>query len=378
MWIRGYNEANNTWGSFITSPTASIETGKGYSLWTYDEFVIPTFQGKINHGDIALSVQFTNSGQSASQMGWNLVGNPFPSAIDWRPSDATKWLRTNIAPTIYLFSAASGNYLTYNPNLPGSNGRFIAMGQGFFVQATGPNPSLTIRKGAQLHHEVYFRRDEVAEDVIKISVDGNGYMDECFIIYREDAANGFDFNYDAVKFDGLPAAPQLYTKKQDGADLIKLAVNSINDIQQLQGKLVYLQVGADTEYTLNFEHHIVQDFSPVIRDRFADVIVLPETDYVFTAIPTDNTERFEIVDQSTLSTRIFNKDELLVWQYNNILYIDNLQKEQLRQIVIYDILGTEVLYSVSSKTDLNALSRGVYLVRVLTDKQTVVRKISVQ
>ena len=74
--------------------------------------------------------------------GFNLVGNPYPSPIDW--DAATGWTKTNIDNALYYFKASgtdqySGTYSTY------VNGMFQAMGvstniipsmQGFFVHVT--------------------------------------------------------------------------------------------------------------------------------------------------------------------------------------------------------------------------------------------------
>ena len=173
-------------------------------------------------------------------------------------------------------------------------------------------------------------------------------------------------------------APQLHTVKIIDGFSQRLTAQAVNSLDKLQGMIVYLQVGADSEYILEFAETMVQSFKPVVRDRFADLIILPNTEYSFTALSDDNLDRFEILDQATVSTPEFSAEDIVVWSHNNILYVDNLQTSELKQVVVYDILGSEVFTSVSAKTNLSGLSRGVYLVRVITDKQTVVKKVSVQ
>jgi len=380
MWIRDYDESKNVWGSFIVSPAQALVVGKGYSVWTYEEAETRTFQGKINNADISLPVtHHKDSGLPPSMWGYNLVGNPYPSAIKWSPNDNTMWERVNVTNNIQMFSGEAGNYIVYNPNYGmSSENSEIALGQSFFIQTSNSNPSLIIKKGARLHSTVTFRDEPVIDDNIVIKVSGNNYSDECYVLYRADAADGYDYDYDAVKFDGVAEAPQLHTVKIIDGFSQRLTAQAVNSLDKLQGMIVYLQVGADSEYTLEFAETMVQSFKPVVRDRFADLIILPNTEYSFTALSDDNLDRFEILDQATVSTPEFSAEDLVVWSHNNILYVDNLQTSALKQVVVYDILGSEVFTSVSAKTNLSGLSRGVYLVRVITDKQTVVKKVSVQ
>jgi hypothetical protein len=380
MWIRDYDESKNVWGSFIVSPAQALVVGKGYSVWTYEEAETRTFQGKINNENISLPVtHHKDSGLPPSMWGYNLVGNPYPSAIKWSPNDNTMWERVNVTNNIQMFSGEAGNYIVYNPNYGmSSENSEIALGQSFFIQTSNSNPSLIIKKGARLHSTVTFRDEPVIDDNIVIKVSGNNYSDECYVLYRADAADGYDYDYDAVKFDGVAEAPQLHTVKIIDGFSQRLTAQAVNSLDKLQGMIVYLQVGADSEYTLEFAETMVQSFKPVVRDRFADLIILPNTEYSFTALSDDNLDRFEILDQATVSTPEFSAEDLVVWSHNNILYVDNLQTSALKQVVVYDILGSEVFTSVSAKTNLSGLSRGVYLVRVITDKQTVVKKVSVQ
>jgi hypothetical protein len=377
MWIRTYNEHNNTWGSFITSPTAPLTTGVGVAVWTYQTSDIRSFNGTINHGTVPLIVKYTdNPNANQFQKGWNLVGNPYPSAISW--NQLAGWTKQNISGTIYLFSAEFGNYITWN-GFAGAAGPVIAMGQGFFVQTNNQNtmltPSISINNAARLHSEVNFRNEELIDNMIEISISGNQYADKTYIILKDDASEQYDFSYDASKLDGLFEAPQLYTYKGDA----KLACNVLPSSTNISGKLIYLNVGEQNSYTLDFEHTFNNGFVPVILDRQTNTIIQANQAYTFTANPNDIAARFEILDYNSItSTEDHSESAIHVWENNNFLYVGNFERNKTLHITLYDILGAEVLHSNNRITSLESLSTGIYMVRVITDKQTVVTKITVQ
>ncbi|MCX6268021.1 MAG: hypothetical protein NTW16_11780, partial [Bacteroidetes bacterium] len=68
------------------------------------------FAGNLNYGNQSIAI--TNGSNP-----WNLVGNPFPSAVDWR---ASGWGRSNLAENggggydYWIFNGTSGNYGVFN------------------------------------------------------------------------------------------------------------------------------------------------------------------------------------------------------------------------------------------------------------------------
>ncbi len=95
------------------------------------------FTGPINKGNISPAVTYTNTGNIIND-GWNLIGNPYPSQIDW-----TLVSKTNLGPFIYLWNPSTNSYVAND----GSN--LIASGQAFFVKATGASPSVTFTESCK-------------------------------------------------------------------------------------------------------------------------------------------------------------------------------------------------------------------------------------
>jgi hypothetical protein len=115
--------------------------------------------GVVNSGNITMPVTFTSSGNSAND-GWNLVGNPYPSAIDWNAfHDAgrtgsspdysgTDYAHLDAVATVY--DANTNGYASYNAISNTGTGVFssgvIPSGAAFWVKASAASPLMTMKE----------------------------------------------------------------------------------------------------------------------------------------------------------------------------------------------------------------------------------------
>ncbi|MCB0805909.1 MAG: hypothetical protein KDC05_08935, partial [Bacteroidales bacterium] len=75
-YLQSHSEGSNSWTD-IYSESYNLNVMQGYALWSVEG--APTtevFSGTTNSGNL-------NAGFSENGNGWNLAGNPYPSAIDW-------------------------------------------------------------------------------------------------------------------------------------------------------------------------------------------------------------------------------------------------------------------------------------------------------
>jgi hypothetical protein len=168
-----------------------ISVGAGY--WVYLGPLPLTFSvtGPVNSGNISLPVTYTDDiSQPSSEDGWNMVGNPYPSSIDW---DSPYWTKTNIGATIYIYRE-DGSYATYPSGGPGTNGgtKDIASSQGFWVKATGFNPALSMTEGVKSNTDVSFLKTTGPVPHMKLSVTNNGYQDEAIVRFYPGASDSLD------------------------------------------------------------------------------------------------------------------------------------------------------------------------------------------
>jgi len=205
IYLKAFLEPFNSW-QYITSTTYPLTKGKGFSAWSSGSLAGNTtvsFTGTPNTGDMS----FTGLTYTPAQgKGWNLVGNPYPSAVDW---DGT-WSKSNVDATIYLYDGIQ--YLTWNYNLGGygtkGNG-IIPSTQGFWIKANAASPSLAIPNAARLHDTEPFYK--ASAGTAGFTLTGAAYSDRMLVLLCDQATAGFDTEYDAHKLKGDTSAPQLYS-----------------------------------------------------------------------------------------------------------------------------------------------------------------------
>jgi hypothetical protein len=232
--INGSGTADFNDGYIAFPETTNSETftpGLGYALYTRGNILPSTLwdlRGVINAGNISpvtLPVSYTSSG-SVSDDGWNLVGNPFPSTIDWNASGG--WTKNNLEGSIYISDNGSSTalqYATWN-GTTGTNGgsRYIATGQGFWVKANGSGtPVLTADENVKTPGtQTTFFREGSPDNILRIALVQGNVRDETVIHFREDATPDFDAHADARKL-----ANGTFNLSSIMPDGTKLAINSL-------------------------------------------------------------------------------------------------------------------------------------------------------
>lgn len=95
------------------------------------------FVGPINQGTISPQITYSPTGTPTND-GWNMVGNPFPSPIDWSLVN-----KTGLTPFYYTLNPSTGSSVAANAGI-------IASGQGIFVQASSANPTITFSESSKV------------------------------------------------------------------------------------------------------------------------------------------------------------------------------------------------------------------------------------
>ncbi len=358
LWLKPYNEAINDFGNYITLGTIPIPVGQGFAVWADNNTTI-TFKGNIN-ANITPTINLNLTGSPSSTSGWNLIGNPFPSSIDWNSS--TGWVKHNVGNTIYVWNGSQ--YATWN-GTTGTNGgsQYIAMGQGFFVQATATGANIQLNSEAQVAQQVTFKNNK-ANQLIRLTVNGNDYSDEHVICLNYNTTNVFDYQNDAVKLFGIEEAPQLFSFK----DNVKTAIHNINKIEDINNIDIYLKAPLGYEYTLSFSNDIT-DNSIIILDKETGTIIYPDTPYTFTITSDESSARFMIVNSSAannLNDKFNNSNEKTVtaFYFDKQLIVKVPENDNLLSVEIYSTTAALIYYSKNEINNLSQLKKGVYFAKI--------------
>jgi hypothetical protein len=207
----GANDVNDGYQDFpLNSNTETLTTGRGYTLFIRGNLPPISTRGNarwdvrnpVNSGTINFTpfMSYTSSGVDAND-GWNLVGNPYPSTIDWNA--AAGWTKTGLDNTIYMIdnSVNPPIYATFNGTV-GTNGgsRYIPMGQAFFVKANSGAFTFSCAETVKSPGSAtIFFREAAPDNVLRITLRQGAYRDETVVHFRKDATERFDDHADAFK-----------------------------------------------------------------------------------------------------------------------------------------------------------------------------------
>ena len=219
LYLQNHTESTNAYTD-ISNPATPLNVMQGYALWN-DLAGTASFVGTLNTGAIGSLNNLTRSGAGLNY-GWNLVGNPYPSPIDW--DAATGWTKTNVDNATYRH-VNNATWATYVGGVGANGGTlYITSCQGFFVGVTDGQTvgTMNMDNNVRTHNAAPFFKDEV-DDIVRLEVSGNGYTDEAVIRFLDIATQEFDGQWDAHKlFGSVPEAPAIYS-----TDNGMMAINSL-------------------------------------------------------------------------------------------------------------------------------------------------------
>jgi hypothetical protein len=290
MYFIGNNASTVTSESRIPEATTLTATGK------LNQQSIPVTIGAWSTGTTSLGytaafATTTNGvGNSLGSAGFNLVGNPYASVIDLKkvvsdnPSGFTTFYElSDIDP--------SQGYVTYNgkdstTSSPGLSSRWIASGQGFIVQATAINQTITFKEDQKVYSASGIINSASSPPILLTApqrpapglnnlnavsqpantrsiIEPSGGLSglhlmlqqsssvsvfrECGIYFNKNSSDNYD-SHDAYDLDGGSVYMSSFT-----ADGVRVGINGMGDYTKGKRVKLYVQSATDGNYNLNLE-----------------------------------------------------------------------------------------------------------------------------
>jgi hypothetical protein len=273
---RRYNETNtstniNTGWTNVTA--GNLNVAQGYA--TARPGMITHF-GLVNNGNQSISVTNTSSGVSASD-GWNLIGNPYPSAIS-----STSFIAGNVgkfqANTIYVWNTSTLDYEERSNLDPDFT---IPSGQGFFIKANSANTINFDNTMRLANNSALLKTANTQIKRLYLSlVNPDSISDRTLIAAHPVATDLIDIDFDAVKLWGSSQV-QLASMVGNNDYMAIQAVAPINS-----SKVVPLMYNAVTPGQHRFINPDLSEFNNVdvvLEDTLLNIMHNFKTagDYVF-------------------------------------------------------------------------------------------------
>ena len=218
------------------NPGTALTPGQGFaSLADASIPITLDLTGELTQGTVVVDLDYTD-GVNDEDVGWNLVGNPYASAIDWDLITRTASVDPGVA--VSDNGATGGIQYHFWDGSVGTltNGR-IASGQSFWVLANAAGQSITINESSKTTTStVFYRESDVVPDVLSITLtDELGVNDATFIRLRQEATADFDQSIDIAK--RINGIFNLASYSDDGS---LLAINAYDQLPN--GKAINLDL----------------------------------------------------------------------------------------------------------------------------------------
>lgn len=376
--LYSYDESQAKWIPLKSGE--SLVAGKGYDVYYKDKNQVISFTGSMNTGTVSCNLTKTMS----AGMGYNLVGNPYPSAIDW---DATSgWTRTNVSNAFYIWDMKTNNIAAY-VNGVGTNGAtsIIPATSAFFVLCTSTSGgSLKMTDAVKVNKNPNFR-EASSENIIRVKLSNGIRFDETVIRFDELATSKYDDEFDAEKMYSFDAStPQIYSFSDENIDM---AISTMNiGTEPVNVQLGYI-ANVEGNFSLSFNFN---NFDPNINVYLEDTELgiihdLHTGDYLFQTSTGVNNSRFilHFVPLQTVSnndTNNFGTNFLTSVADNNThnnanvfasgkkIYVHTSDENSV--VKVYNVAGQEVVSVSFAGTGLNSIDmqnyHGVFVVKYMS------------
>ena len=304
------NRTSSGWVGYSTG-TNILAAMAGYAVNFGAEDVAKTVDvtGEVNNGNLSVTLYNHNR---AFTKGFNLVGNPYPSPIDWDAS--TGWTRANVDDAVYYFRASTtdeygGTYSSYVdgvPSEPGVSTNIIPSMQGFFVHVTDTFPAtatLGMTNSVRISDRTHpFLKSAVASTRFLLRVTA-AFTDDAasvdpLVVYFDDAAEpSFDNRFDALKLMNTDMmVTNFYSVLPEGMKL------SINALPGQADSALYVPLGLKTyrDGEVIFRMRDMENLPEGVRVWFRDAVTgrnvefLPQAEYKVNLTAGDYDNRFTL------------------------------------------------------------------------------------
>ncbi len=291
-----WDETIGNWAA----PGEFLQPMRGYiSVSTNDSKSI-TFSGTLNNGEKTIALTRTSG---KNKEGFNLVGNPYPSYLNWTSSIATA---ANALTTIWYRTQANGVYAfhTYNASggigIPAEVTGEIPPMQGFWVRVNAGGGTLTTNNSMRSHGSgsapLKVRSvNNTKNALLRLEVSNGSNNDETVVYFNANASDNPD-NYDSPKMANANAAvPEIFTVSGNE----NVAINGLNTLMTDKELALGFSTGETNQFTIKASQ--ISNFDEatqiILKDKLANTEhdLTDNTPYIFSSGPTSTTNRFSLV-----------------------------------------------------------------------------------
>ncbi len=304
--------------------------GPGVGSGNKSEYSIEV-NGNVNSGSLAVNsfnsnMNFAGTG---AEKNWALVGNPYPSTIDF----STVTLN-NVDTDPYLFKADNGGY---------GIDKIIPPFQAFFVKMNGVGATLTFNESDKTTTQKVFQKNIKENDELIVKLTPNQYptkFNYTYINFKKGSTNNFDSGIDKEPLTN----PWPYANVTCETDDDKSTYRYVTDPEQGHISIPINAIGyVSGNYELNFSNLSKINGCVILEDKFTGKMInlsIRDSSYSFFLNDTTSISRFNLhvynfskeIKVTNSSCFNSNSGSVNLQLYNHDSYITTLFDSDLNTI----------------------------------------------
>jgi hypothetical protein len=403
--VFGYDQARiasvtSTYSAFDKgwfSPAGSgdvMQPTRGYTVNAPATATPIDFVGTFNN---AAQASGTLSRGTDAQAGWQLLGNPYPSPLDWNTVTAAQ--RPGMDAAMYVYQSTgqyAGTYRSFDNGIGASP--LIVAGSGYFARVSAPGGSGSVNltnanRVTTFDAQPAFGRGNDTRPQLHLTLTGTGSSDETFLYLQAGATAAIEPEFDATKLanpTGLDLASLSGTEA--------LAINGLAPLTRTD-VVVPLLVRAPQAGSFSFEVADLANFGATtvyLRDALTGTQqqLVAGTRYTFSlATATAGAGRFSVVFRpaNVTATKV-ELDAASVSLYPNpahgrfTVLLPPLAGQREVHATLFNALGQAVLSRTIGLTAAGAtaefntqlLATGVYTLRLQAENQALTKRVVIK
>ena len=393
-----YDESKSSsgWVTY-TNTSGSLSPLQGYAanFGTLASEKTVSLTGTVNSNGLSTTLYNTNKTYTK---GFNLVGNPYPSPIDWNATSG--WTKGNIDNAVYYFNAGTtdqytGTYSTYINGMSsdGVANNIIAAMQGFFIHVTdgaypvqatfGLDNRVRVNNLTAVFHKSAYIDTRPAIRLTAKYADGLDAADPVVIYFDNTGTASFNNELDALKLMNTDVkTPNFYAFSADANRLAIRAIPYPSSISEVSLGLKTEQDGWVSVQAIQIEN-LPSDLHIYLSDKKAGIYTnLLESDtYKFNKAAGQEDDRFKLIfSKSVLSTNPVSNTGFVAYASGGKLVVSFSGSEGGQgQLVVCNMLGQEIFRRQLTGTGIHEfddrLRDGVYVVSFYSGKSVYSKKV---
>jgi len=363
-YLQEWDETMHVWTD-ISEPETELYPKQGYGLWaTPGKATSYTFTGTPLTSQQTQAITFTEySAEPEAYEGSNLLGNPYPSYIDWDLVTGYGAKYTWNGTSYDAYTAVSGF---------GTGSRYLSPMEGFFIVT---NSAGTFQlSNSQRTNDNSVKSAKGFEKGIVLAANSGELENSLQIVFDETASENFELAKDAWKFlSGTPGLSEIYSIGADG--------NYTVDVRP-ECETIQLGFTNDEAGAYSIEINEIADIPEAYLEdtKTGTFHNLINGRYEFAWDTSDDEKRFKLhfnsvgIEESTIS-----ESNIRIYADGQQIFIKGAESGE---VMVSDVMGRIVLQQNISASELCTipvnLQTGIYIVSVKSGNEVKTEKVFIK